>query len=310
MFECRRRWRDSCAAGSSSGGAGPRPPARASPAPQRGAMADEPPSETANASLMFEEADPDALDPSQMAAMRAVFDVFDASGDGQIQAAEVGSVLRRLQLIKSRRMVQTVIGIVDIDGDGEISFPEFVTLMARVKQEVEAKPEDETVAATAEGDEPPASVLLTQEEKQAKAERQAAMFAFQRAVTMMAFTHLAKDDDKMMAELLEVLNTEPLERSEWDLQRLLMWAENYDPEKTGHDVGFKFILDLPPPEESDVRIEVCRCMTVERFEQGKIICQQGDQGECMYVIMLGEVEVLLVNEGKEEHVTFLVRRLA
>jgi len=58
-------------------------------------------------------------------------------GDGMVQATEVGAVLRRLNLVKSRKMVTTIIEIVDIDGDGEISFPEFVTLMGRVKQEVD-----------------------------------------------------------------------------------------------------------------------------------------------------------------------------
>jgi len=89
-----------------------------------------------------------------------------------------------------------------------------------------------------------------------------------------------------MAELLEVLETEPLERSEWDLQRLLMWAENYK------GSGFAFINELDPPEVSDVRIEVCRCMTVQRFKEGDIICKQGTKGDCMYVVMLGELDVV------------------
>ena len=33
----------------------------------------------------------------------------------------------------SRRMIRTIVEIVDIDGDGEIEFDEFVTLLARVK---------------------------------------------------------------------------------------------------------------------------------------------------------------------------------
>lgn len=248
----------------------------------------------------------DDTDSSQLAAMKAVYDVFDTSGDGSIQPIEIGAALRRLQLIKSRRQIQTIVDLVDVDGDGEISFEEFVTLMGRVKDEVEAKPEDGAETDSADGEVTPVALQLTKEQRQAKEERQAALFAFQRAVTMIAFTHLAKDDEKLMNELLDVLTIDPTERSEWGLQRLLMWAENYDPEKTGVDVGFKFILDLPPPSVSNVRIEVCRCMTVQRFDEGQTICKQGEEGSCMYVIMLGEVEVLTVTESrKEEHVAFL-----
>lgn len=242
------------------------------------------------------------VDSSQLASMKVVFDLFDISGDGTIQPYEIGQKLRELHLIKSRRQIKTICEIVDVNGDGNIDFEEFVALMGRVKEEVEIASND----AAWDGTEDEIGVLQqTKEERQAKAERQGALFAFQRAVTMIALTELAKDDDKLMAELLDVLKVEPTQRSEWDLQRLLMWAETYDPEKKGVDVGFKFILDLPPPEESDVRIEVCRCMTVERFDEGKTICQQGEQGDCMYVIMQGLVDVLLMRDGEEKHVDCL-----
>ena len=79
----------------------------------------------------------EVLPQEQVASMRAVFEMFDLSGDGVIQAAEVGSILHRLNLVTSRRMIRTIIEIVDIDGDGELQFDEFVTLMARVKEEVD-----------------------------------------------------------------------------------------------------------------------------------------------------------------------------
>ena len=241
----------------------------------------------------------EVLPPDQVKSMQAVFDIFDTSRDGIVQANEIGAVLRRLNLITSRRMIRTIIEIVDIDGDGEIDFGEFVTLMARVKEEVEEESEPE-----APDDDMPL-IQLTAEEKKAKADRQAALSAFQRAVTMMAFTHQSNNDAEMMTELLKVLETDPIERTEWELQRLLLWAENYKKEGRA-EVGFKFIKDLPPPEESDVRIEVCRCMGVERFEEGKDICVQGEKGECMYVIMEGEVQVLAVlPDGREEHLAYM-----
>ena len=55
--------------------------------------------------------------------------------------------------------------------------------------------------------------------------------------------------------------------------RLLLFLENYKRQSSG-EVGCKFILDLPPPEASDVRLEVCRCMGVERYKAGTRICKQ------------------------------------
>ena len=46
-------------------------------------------------------------------------------------------LLRRLGLVTSRRLINVIIEITDIDGDGELQFEEFVTLMARVKEEAE-----------------------------------------------------------------------------------------------------------------------------------------------------------------------------
>jgi CRP-like cAMP-binding protein len=154
-----------------------------------------------------------------------------------------------------------------------------------------------------DGDDAPAYVKLSAEEKAIKKQRQQAMSAFQRAVTMMAFTHLSGDDEKLFTELLKVLSTEPADRTEWELQRLLLWAEHV--KTSSGSVGFPFILQLPGPEESDVRIEVCRCMTVERIKSGHTIMKQGDKGECMYIIMRGEVEVLAEENGSEKHLAFV-----
>ena len=248
------------------------------------------------------------LPEEQVASMRAVFDMFDTSKDGVVQADEVGALLRQMNLVTSRRMIRTIVEIVDIDGDGEIDFGEFVTLLARVKQEVAAvdddpEEEEERLAEGADADDYPVFVKLTPEEKAAKKLRQQAMNAFQRAVTMMAFTHLAADDDALFAELMKVLSSPPMERTEWELQRLLLWAEHY--KKADGTVGFNFIQELPGPEESDVRIEVCRCMTVERFEEGATVMRQGEKGECMYIVLKGEVDVLVDINGAEESVATL-----
>ena len=38
------------------------------------------------------------------------------------------------------------------------------------------------------------------------------------------------------------------------------------------------------------------------FEDGEIIIQQGEVGNCMYVIQEGEVEVLIEKDGQEVHI--------
>ena len=158
--------------------------------------------------------------------------------------------------------------------------------------------EDEQQKQTEEGDDYPVFVKLTPEEKAQKKHRQQAINAFQRAVTMMAFIDLSDKSDELFAELMKVLSSEPLERTEWELQRLLLWAEHY--KKADGTVGFTFIQELPGPEESDVRIEVCRCMTVQRFKEGETVMRQGEKGECMYIIMKGELDVIVDISGAEE----------
>jgi len=41
------------------------------------------------------------------------------------------------------------------------------------------------------------------------------------------------------------------------------------------------------------------------YRRGDIIVQQGDKGECMYVIQEGTVEVYQLRSGKEVHLAFL-----
>ena len=65
------------------------------------------------------------MPPEKVASMRKVFDLIDTSGDGLLAYKEIGAVLRRLNpSLSSRKMIHTIIDIVDIDGDGEIDFPE------------------------------------------------------------------------------------------------------------------------------------------------------------------------------------------
>ena len=233
----------------------------------------------------------------QIAGMRNVFTTFDVDGDGVVQAKEVGELLRSLNLVTSRKMIRCIVEVVDIDGDGSIDFGEFVALMARVKTEADraVTPEAEDLGDEAEAE--PSRPKLSMEEEAKHKLRQQALAAFQRAVQIMAFQQMTGDADAMREQVTKILRTPPDDRTEWELQRFLMWVEKFD-----------FIQKLPPSSESDVRIEVCRCMTSVRAKADFELCNQGDKGDCMYILLAGQIDIfedevgqpkkLLVSQGE------------
>ena len=60
--------------------------------------------------------------------LKAAFQLFDRDGSGAISADEVKQILSRGQKI-DEKVWKEVIGEVDIDGNGEIDFSEFTTMM-------------------------------------------------------------------------------------------------------------------------------------------------------------------------------------
>ena len=217
------------------------------------------------------------LDPKQLESMRNVFAVFDDDGDGQVNKNEIASKLMKLNLVTSRKMINAIMEVVDEDGDGEMDFNEFVELLGRVKGDHSADDSAIELDADAAAEE---RKKISQEEKDKAALRQQALAAFQRAVTVLSFEQMAGDKEGLREEVLLVLNKLPNERTEWELQRLLMWAET-----------FEFIQKMPPSSESDVRIEVCRFLTVNRAKTGTVLCRQGEKGDTMWIVMHGDIQV-------------------
>ena len=72
------------------------------------------------------------LTPEIEAQLKEAFAVFDVSGDGQIDAGELQTIL--IAVNKNREVtleeVEEMIQAVDEGGDGEIQLPEFLQLMA------------------------------------------------------------------------------------------------------------------------------------------------------------------------------------
>ena len=61
---------------------------------------------------------------------RQTFDMFDNNKSGKIDKKELGNVMRQLGKNPSETDLETLVKEVDADGDGEIDFKEFLTMMA------------------------------------------------------------------------------------------------------------------------------------------------------------------------------------
>ena len=61
--------------------------------------------------------------------LKGAFDLFDIDGDGKISPGELHVVLKRLGRNKSMEECASMVGAVDADQDGHVSFEEFKTMM-------------------------------------------------------------------------------------------------------------------------------------------------------------------------------------
>ena len=72
----------------------------------------------------------DQLSEEQIQECKETFKMFDKDGDGTITAKELGIVMRQLGLNPTEDDLLEMIQEVDENGDGEINFMEFITIMA------------------------------------------------------------------------------------------------------------------------------------------------------------------------------------
>ena len=72
----------------------------------------------------------DQLTDEQIAELKEAFSLFDKDGDGTITTKELGTVMRSLEQSPTETELQDMINEVDVDHNGTIDFPEFLTMMA------------------------------------------------------------------------------------------------------------------------------------------------------------------------------------
>ena len=72
---------------------------------------------------------------------KEAFLMFDTDGDGCVTTKELGTVMRSLGQNPTEAEIQDMINEVDADGNGNIDFPEFLTMMARKMKDVDSEEE-------------------------------------------------------------------------------------------------------------------------------------------------------------------------
>ena len=78
-----------------------------------------------------------------MAEFKEAFSLFDEDGDGNITVKELGTVMRSLGQNPTEADIAEMMRTVDTDGNGTVSFDEFVVMMKRQMQACESPEEVE-----------------------------------------------------------------------------------------------------------------------------------------------------------------------
>ena len=81
------------------------------------------------------------LTEEQISEFKEAFTLFDKDGDGTITTKEFGTVLRSLGQNPTEQELQEMINEVDADGNGEVDFDEFLTMMARKMKDTDSEEE-------------------------------------------------------------------------------------------------------------------------------------------------------------------------
>lgn len=72
---------------------------------------------------------------------KEAFEIFDKDKDGYITIKELGEIMKSLGQVPSETELQDMINEVDVDGNGNIDFKEFLGLMARKMRDTDTEEE-------------------------------------------------------------------------------------------------------------------------------------------------------------------------
>ena len=80
------------------------------------------------------------LTQEQLDEMKEAFKAFDTDNSGQIDAKELGYVLRSLGMNPTKKEIQKMLATADADGNGSVSLKEFIILMtSQINKDPEKK---------------------------------------------------------------------------------------------------------------------------------------------------------------------------
>ncbi|KAH8310708.1 hypothetical protein KR044_002652, partial [Drosophila immigrans] len=81
------------------------------------------------------------LTDEQIAEYKEAFSLFDKSGTGMISTRELGNLMKSLGQNPTEAELRDLVNEIDLNGDGEIDFTEFCTLMSKQSHEGDADEE-------------------------------------------------------------------------------------------------------------------------------------------------------------------------
>ena len=81
------------------------------------------------------------LNEEKLIELREAFEIFDRDKDGFITIKELGEVMKNLGQAPTESELQDIINEIDIDGNGNIDFKEFLGLMSRKMRDTDAEEE-------------------------------------------------------------------------------------------------------------------------------------------------------------------------